>query len=87
MLKLAYQLGVKLAFAEEVAPTAGPAELLAQALQELPDAQPVEEKKRRNKPIGKPDDPEVTFSPESSFSFDSVGSPGLEEQGPWTTSI
>jgi hypothetical protein len=88
MLKLAYQLGVKLAFAAEENPDAKPADLLAKMLQEIPDVPSVEEGKKRNRPIGEPDDDEVNYgSRMSNFSFDNLGNLGLEQQGPASTGI
>lgn len=88
MLKLAYQIGVKLAFAEEENPDANPADLLAQLLQNLPEVPKVEDEGKRNKPIGEPDDDEVNYGSRiSNFSFDTLGHLGLEAQGPASTGI
>jgi hypothetical protein len=88
MLKLAYQLGVKLAFAEEQNPDANPADLLAQLLQEMPEVPEVTEDTKDKKAIGEPDDQEVNYgSRMSNFSFDTLGQLGLEVQGPATSGL
>jgi len=88
MLKLAYQLGVKLALAEEENPDASPADMLAQALQGMPDAPIKDVEPGEERAVGEPDDQDVNYgSRMSNFSFDTLGHLGLEEQGPASTGI
>jgi len=88
MLKLAYQLGVKLAFAEEENPDAKPADLLAQMLQKMPEAPVKEDEGTKNKAIGEPDDDDVNYgSRMTNTSFDNLGHLGLEVQGPASTGL
>lgn len=87
MLKLAYQLGVKLAFAEAENPDAEPVDLLVQLLQQMPPMPEIpDETKKRD--IGEPDDAEVNYGGRiSNFAFDTLGHLGLSYQGPASTGI
>lgn len=88
MLDAAYQLGVKLAFAEEENPDAKPADLLVQLLQEIPEVPKEEDEGMRNRPVGEPDDDAVNYgSSMSNTAFDNLGSLGLEAQGPASTGL
>jgi hypothetical protein len=88
MLRLAYQLGVKLAFAEEENPDATPADILAQALQRIPAAPEVNENRKDRKAVGEPDNDSTNYGSRiSNFSFETLGHLGLTDQGPASTGI
>jgi len=88
MLKRAYYLGVKLAQLEEENPDATPADLLADALQQLPDMNDAPEAPPKRNAIGLPDDDSSYWgSPSENFAFDGLGHLGVSEQGPSSTGI
>lgn len=88
MLKFAYQIGVKLALAEEgvLNENTSPADQLAAVLQEIPDPQ-ADPKKPKKKGIGDPDDDMSYGDASTNYAFDDLSHLGLDIQGPDSTAV
>ena len=94
MLKLAYQLGIKLAMAEAgLSEEAGnpadkdnPAEQLAKILQQIPDVQ-LEPPKLKKKGVGDPEDDTSFGERSTNYAFDDLSHLGLDIQGPESTAV
>ncbi len=91
MLKFAYQLGIKLAMAEEgllgeEEEGESPADQLAAVLQQIPDPEQ-EPKPPKKKGIGDPDDTSSYGERSANYAFDDLSHLGLDVQGPDSTAI
>jgi len=87
MLKLAYQLGVKLAVLEEGIHLDGdsPADELAAALQKIPD--PGQDTEDPETAIGDPGNASSFGDRSVNYAFDDLSHLGLDIQGPDSTAI
>lgn len=88
MLKLAYQLGVKMAMVDEGIPVHGdetPADQLAEMLQQIPD--PENELAPHKKGIGDVDEDTSYGSRSANYAFDDLSHLGLDIQGPTSTAV
>jgi hypothetical protein len=90
MLKLAYQLGIKLAMAEAgLLPeeeAGNPADQLAAVLQQIPDVES-EPPKPKKKGIGDPEDNTSFGERSTNYAFDDLSHLGLDIQGPESTAV
>lgn len=88
MLKFAYQIGVKLALAEEGLLDEGetPADQLAAVLKQIPDPE-TEPKRLKKKGIGDPDDDTSYGARSANYAFDDLSHLGLDIQGPESTAV
>ena len=88
MLKLAYQLGVKLAMAEEglLDEEETPVDQLVAALQQIPDTA-FDPRNPKKKGIGDPDDDTTYGDRSTNYAFDDLSHLGLDIQGPESTAV
>lgn len=87
MLKFAYQLGVKLAMAEEGLLEEGetPADQLAAVLQQIPDTE--QEPRKPKKGLGDSDQDTNYGARSANYAFDDLSHLGLDIQGPDSTAV